>query len=52
MPLCDDKETDLQSSNVAGACLTLRESKDTIINYFVLKLTFIQNHMNLLKHRQ
>ena len=46
MPLCDDKEMDLQSGNVAGACLTFKESKDTVINSFVLKLAFMRNHMN------
>lgn len=34
VPLWDDTEMDLQSSTVAEACLTLKESKDTVIISF------------------
>lgn len=44
--LCNDKEADLQSRDVAGACLTPQESKVTVTNSFVLKLAFTQNPMN------
>lgn len=46
VPLCNDKEKDLQSSSVAGACLTLKEPNDIVTNSFVLKLAFIHNHMD------
>lgn len=42
----NDKEADLQSRDVAGACLILEESKVTVTNSFVLKLAFTQNPMN------